>query len=137
MFLLLFLVSINMSLIENKNAGVHRHACAPITTQTYMHTQKPILVDWLGSLDGMMLSNGLTKQSSHQIRHVYGSLSLANSRDPASKALLFSLGVHAIFRIHQHLSESIEASVTFWWGPQKRNRTESFPNSSLKVFITG
>lgn len=84
MFLLLFLVSVDMSLIEKKNAGVHRHTCAPITTQTHTCTHRNLFSRTnLGSLDGLMLFNSLTKQSSHQIRQVYGSLSLENSRDAA------------------------------------------------------
>lgn len=110
--------------------------CTHQHTDTYMHPQKSILVDQRDCLDSLMLSNSLTKQSSHQIRHVYGSLSLKNSRDQASNVLLFSLGTHAIFRICQGLSESIDWCHLLIRPPGERQgwATESFSNSFSKSF---
>lgn len=78
-------------------------------------------MDRLGSLAGLMLSNSLTMQSSHQIRHISGSLSPENSRAPVPNDRLVSPGVHAIFRILQGLSESREAGATYWLGLQEKD----------------
>lgn len=105
---------------------------------THAHTETH-LMDQLGSVDDQMLSNNLTKQRSHQISHVYGSLSPKNSRSPASNVPHFSLGAHGIFRILQDVSGSIEAGVNYWWSTQERDRAgplSPFLILSLKALIT-
>ena len=72
-------------------------------------------MDWLGSQGSLMSSD------SHQIRGVYGLQSPKNSRTPTSNVTLVSPGVHAIFRILQGLSESVEAGATYWLGLQKED----------------